>query len=107
MKKSVVVLCLTLLILLTATISSSQATNLVLDGGFEGFAGFYDTGPLWAWTLSLTSTSNSAGVYEGSVEFSGANVTEGNKAFDIGYDGNGAGNSIPQFTVKKKKHLVE
>ncbi len=89
MRKLTVFLC----VMVLAFVGVANATNLVLDGGFEGLRGMYDTGPLGAWTVNVVA--GRTGVY-GPGDYSGANVTEGNVAFDIGEGGDSPGNSLFQ-----------
>jgi len=71
------------------------AQNLVQDGSFELLPGtlYYDTGLMGVWTVSVSA--NTVGIYQPG-SFPGANVTDGNQAFDLGMGGYANGNSLSQ-----------
>ena len=75
--------------------ASSAFANLVEDGSFEDTpAGYYDnSGPMGPWTVQILGSA--VGIYESS-RFGGANVTDGNQAFDLGMGGYASGNSLSQ-----------
>ncbi len=85
------------LVLLIVLGASPAVANLVQDGSFEAPVGtrYYTTGRMGAWTVSVGAGANSVGIYKRDF-FTGANVTNGNQAFDLGMGGYASGNSLSQ-----------
>jgi len=73
--------------------ASPAFANLVQDGSFEGPLGlaWYSDGPMGAWTVLGVGV----GIYP-QPSYKGANVTDGNQAFDLGMGGGASGYSISQ-----------
>jgi hypothetical protein len=86
---------LTLLLGLLVVPAAADAQNLVADGGFENPVGctYYGAGSMGAWSVVIEAAA--IGTYDMGC-FSGANVTEGNQACDLGMAGSGSQNSISQ-----------